>query len=176
MTGIELQCLRETIGLSEAELAFFLGDHDESDIKIMEHGLKGVDADVAEKTLKLRELYSRFQESSLNRVDDYIPEQLRNYSPDRVNIAVFSLQKNYEKYVDAGSRIPLVKLHRKTVWKIKEFIERRYKVAVNLIPFHETNYIHFLHENGLTHDQSSLSKWAASIGDLDEFLSKDIEV
>lgn len=176
MTGIELQCLRETIGLSEAQLAIYLNTYDESDIKMMEHGLKGVDLDIAEKTLKLRELYSKFQESSLNRVDDYIPEQLRNYSADRVNIAVFYSQKNYEKYVDAGSRIPFVKLHRKTVWKIKEFIERRYKVVVHIIPFQEANYINFLHTNNLNHDQGSVSKWAASVGDLDEFLSKDIEV
>lgn len=176
MTGIELQCLRETIGLTEAELALYLETHDESDIKMMEHGLKGVDPEITEKTLKLRELYSRFQEHSLNRVDEYIPDQLRNYSPDRVNIAVFYTQKNYEKYVDAGSRIPFVKLHRKTVWKIKEFVERRYKVIVNLIPFHEANYIDFLHGNKLHHEQGSVSKWAASIGDLDEFLSKDIEV
>lgn len=176
MTGIELQCLRETIGLTEAELAFYLKTHDESDIKIMEHGLQSVDADAAEQTLKLRDLYSRFQENSLGRVDDYIPEQLRNYSPERVNIAVFSLQKNYDKYIEIGSQIPLVKLHRKTVWKIKEFIERRYKVSVNLIPFHEANYVNFLHTQGLFHDQTSLSKWAASIGEPDEILSKDIEV
>lgn len=176
MTGIELHCLRETIGLTEAELASYLATCDESDIKIMEHNMKSVDENVAEKTLKLRELYSRFQENSLNRVDDYIPEQLRNYSSDRINIAVFSIQKNYEKYVDVGSRMPFVKLHRKTVWKIKEFIERRYKVPVNLIPFHEANYMNFLHMNNLNHDQGSVSKWAASIGDLEEFLSIDIEV
>lgn len=176
MTGIELQCLRETIGLSEGELAFYLKDFDESDIKVMEHGLERVNDKVAEGTLKLRELYSKFQESSLNRVDSYIPDQLRNYSSDRVNIAVFSLQKNYEKYIDVGSRIPLVKLHRKTVWKIKEFIERRYKVKVCLIPFHESDYLTFLHSNNLHHDQSSVSKWAASVGDPDEYLSKDIEL
>ena len=39
MTGIELQCLRETIGLSEAQLAIYLNTYDESDIKMMEHGL-----------------------------------------------------------------------------------------------------------------------------------------
>ena len=89
MTGIELTCLRETIGITEAELAHYLKDFDAADIKVMEHGVLGVDPKVADETLKLRELYSKYQESALSRVDEYIPEQLNNYSSKRINIAVF---------------------------------------------------------------------------------------
>jgi len=170
LTGIELTCLRETIGITEAELAHYLKNFDAADIKVMEHGVQGVDPKVADETLKLRELYSKYQESALSRVDDYIPEQLNNYSSKRVNITVFTHYKNYEKYINAGSRAPLVRLHRKTKWKIKEFIEKRYQIEVNLIQFQESNYLNFLHSNNMKHDQTSLSKWAASIGDPQEYL------
>ncbi len=170
LTGIELTCLRETIGIKEAELANYLRDFDEVDIKVMEHGVQGVNPKVAEETLKLREIYSLYQESALSRVDEYIPEQLKNYSSERINIAVFTHQKNYEKYINVGSRAPLIKLHRKTKWKIKEFIEKRYQIKVNLIQFQESNYLNFLHTNNMSHDQSSISKWAASIGDPQEYL------
>ncbi|MCL1039401.1 DUF4447 family protein [Shewanella submarina] len=158
LNAIEMQYLRLSLGLSQAQVAE-LTKQTEADVIAWEAGEAEIPG-LAQKTLL--DLDDTIEMQVLNTCDGI--EELFKKEPKRhLAFVVYPTQALYQQYnPEFLSALPVTELYNTAAWRIKKECKLVLEVDVSLVALDVESYKAFRETNGMGESRDARAKWAAT--------------
>lgn len=158
LNAIEVQCLRVSLGLNQAQIAQ-ITKATEEDVQAWETG-EQVIPEVAQK--KLLEIDDIIEMQVLNTCDG-IESLFKSEPKRRLSFVVYPTQAIYTQYnPEFISSLPFTELYNTSAWRIKKECKLVLEVDVTLVSFDVDSYKAFREQEGLGESRENRAKWAAT--------------
>ncbi|GGI70083.1 DUF4447 family protein [Shewanella gelidii] len=158
LNAIEVQCLRVSLGLNQAQVAQ-ITKATEEDVQAWETGEQLI-PEVAQK--KLLEIDDIIEMQVLNTCDG-IESLFKSEPKRRLSFVVYPTQAIYTQYnPEFISSLPFTELYNTSTWRIKKECKLVLEVDVTLVSFDVDSYKAFREQEGLGESRENRAKWAAT--------------
>ncbi|MCL1141335.1 DUF4447 family protein [Shewanella gaetbuli] len=158
LNAIEMQCLRQSFGLTVAQVASITNTTEEA-VNAWESGETEAPVPVQKKLLEIDDII----EMQVLNTTDGIEELFKKEPKRRLAFVVYPTQAVYNMYnPEFLSSLPLTELYNTAAWRIKKECKLVLEVDVSLVPLDAEAYKAYRADNGLSESRESRAKWAAT--------------
>ncbi|WP_025820561.1 DUF4447 family protein [Shewanella marina] len=158
LNAIEMQCLRQSLGLTPAQVAE-ITKTTEADVLAWENS-ETVAPELAQK--KLLEIDDIIEMQVVN-TSDSIEALFKKEPKRRLSFVVYPTQALYVQYnPEFLSSLPLTELYNTAAWRIKKECKLVLEVEITLVAFDVESYKAFREQQGLGESRENRAKWAAT--------------
>ncbi|MBT1444605.1 DUF4447 family protein [Shewanella sp. JM162201] len=158
LNGIEMQYLRLSLGLTEAQVGSITG-HSEDAVKSWESGESEAPGLAQKKLLDIDEVI----EMQVLNTSDGIEAMFKKEPKRHLAFVVYPTQALYAQYnPEFLSSLPLAELYNTSAWRIKKECQLVLEVDITLVPLEVESYKAYREQHGLGESRESRAKWAAA--------------
>tara|TARA_R110002050_G_scaffold104837_4_gene214303 strand:- start:1989 stop:2489 length:501 start_codon:yes stop_codon:yes gene_type:complete len=158
LNAIEIQCLRQSFGLTTEQVASITNASNE-DVLLWESGEKEAPIPAQKKLLEIDDII----EMQVLNTSDGIEELFKKEPKRRLAFVVYPTQALYTQYnPEFLSSLPLTELYNAAAWRIKKECKLVLEVDVSLVALDAEAYKAYRADNCMSESRESRAKWAAT--------------
>jgi DNA-binding XRE family transcriptional regulator len=158
LNAIEVQCLRQSLGLTPAQVAT-LTKVSETDVIAWEAGAKIAPAQAQKQLWDLDDIIEMQVLNTCDGIEDLFKKEPKR----RLAFVVYPTQALYTQYnPEFLSSLPFTELYNTAAWRIKKECKLVLEVDVSLVPLDAEAYKAFREPTKMSESRESRAKWAAT--------------